>query len=477
MPECAPSGRGKFMGILDAFHSVSDLRTKKHDRRLRSEESAAKVNHASSEAKRIDAEAAAKLAAIEMERDRFNHEVQKWHIDTRYKTAILEEQIRAYREARADGADTNFHGLQVRYRRAPTAIEGAQQEELAAALPGRIDFIEILEAWRPSLQQIFLGLAPGGEHITVPLPALCHVALCGSTGSGKSNLMRLLLSQLLFVGAHVVIADPHYTAVDVESDEDWRPIEKRLAVEPAVSAKEIKDLLKWMAVDALPKRLAQRRRGEHVGRPCFLAMDELPAIVHKVPEASDYMGEIGREGRKVGLYLISSAQDFLVKTIGGNGAARDNFRTAIYGGGDATSARVLLDVRGTVDDGTLGKGVVMCRSQAQPQAAMMRVPYCSNQALYRLLPTATTARDTTAFTTAEDETEPLRNPTAVVESTLARRENGRMDARSMRIRELVKARVKPSKIIEEVWGISAKQGGDAYRKASDELASIMSDLV
>src|SRR5260221_12116084 len=239
----------------------------------------------------------------------------------------------------------------------PKQLSSPRERELE--LPGKCDFADILEVWRPTSQQILLGLAPGGGYITVPLKSLCHVALAGATGGGKSILMRLLLSQLIFVGARVILADPHFALVDAESGEDWRPIASRLYMEPSVSYPAIKDTLKWMATDELPKRLERRRAGELTGTPYFLALDELPAIVNKVPDAPDYMADLAREGRKVGLYLVSAAQDWLVKTIGGSGAVRDCFRTAIYVGGGATTARLLLDVKASVDDGGLGKGIIM----------------------------------------------------------------------------------------------------------------------
>jgi hypothetical protein len=54
-------------------------------------------------------------------------------------------------------------------------------------------------------------------------------------------------------------------------------------------------------------------------------------------------------------------------------------------GGDPTTARLLLDVKGSVDDGGLGRGVVLLRSAQVKQAAFARVPYVDNDSLYRLL--------------------------------------------------------------------------------------------
>ncbi len=160
--------------------------------------------------------------------------------------------------------------------------------------------------------------------------------------------------------------------------------------------------------------------------------------------------------------------------MGGTGAVRDCFRTAFYVGGDATSARVLLDVKGTVDDGGLGKGLVMLRSQATPQASLIRVPYASNDALEELLTiyphvkttdfSRTEMPDFAAFSTdsTTDSVEiPIERP---------------ISARATRVRELLREKTPTSKIIEEVWGVTTKQGGAPYKKAAHELSEIIAEL-
>jgi len=270
--------------------------------------------------------------------------------------------------------------------------------------------------------------------------------------------MRLLLPQLLNSKCNVALADPHYAPVDPESGEDWRPIASRLAIEPAVSYAAIKDVLSWLAYEELPRRLELRRQGVPVGAPYFLALDELPAIVDSVKQSPEMMGKLLREGRKVNVLLVSAAQDWLVKTIGGAGAVRDCFRTAFYVGGDTTSARVLLDVTGRVDDGGLGKGVVMLRSMATPQASLARVPSVSNESLYELLGN-------------QGGNEHFQEE--VMEGT-GKATLPALDARGRRIKEMLLARSRPAEIIKEVWSVS---GGRAYTKASDELAEITAHLL
>lgn len=251
-----------------------------------------------------------------------------------------------------------------------------------AELPGVVDLAAL--TFQPTPQAILLGLGPGGEPITVPAPQLCHVALVGATGGGKSNLMRLLLPQLQAIGARVCLADPHYAPIDPETGEDWRPITQRLHLAPAVSPAEIGALVGYLG-DELGRRLEKRRKGERVGPPIFLALDELPVIADTVPGAPAALGKLLREGRKVGLYTVGAAQTFLVKVVGGDSAARECYRTAFYTGGDLRSAAALLDVpQRTIPEGELGRGLVCLRSAVTNPAQLVRVPYASNQGVLNL---------------------------------------------------------------------------------------------
>ncbi len=257
-------------------------------------------------------------------------------------------------------------------------------------VPPACQFSQVLQSFQPTPERILLAYLSGGDMALSTAGGICHAALAGATGGGKSVIMRLLMAQLCAVGATVLLLNPHYTHFDIESGEDWTPFEPYLYDNP-MKCKDYRIIggyLKQVAEEMLPARLEKYARSEQVGAPFYLVLDELPAIVKHVPDAPGWMADILREGRKVKLFLVTAAQDFLVKTVmgkDGSGAVRDCFRTAVYVGGDPTTARVLLDVKGTVDDGGLGKGVVMLRSSQVKQAAFARVPYVDNESLYRLL--------------------------------------------------------------------------------------------
>ncbi len=353
------------------------------------------------------------------------------------------------------------------YQHLPTSTELVDK-----ALPtGIVDLTDLTANWRPSVQSITLAVGPGGEPYRVHAKDLCHVALAGATGGGKSNIMRLLLAQLVSAGAHVVLADPHYTPLDPESGDDWRPIASKLHMAPAVKASDIQHMLAWLATDELPRRLERRHKGQPVGVPLFFAVDEMPSIVKDIPEAPEHMGRLLREARKVGIFVIGAAQDFLVKTIGGAGAVRDCYRTAFYVGGDAQTARVLLDVRGSVDDGQLGQGLAMLRSKATPTAELVRVPLASNAAIYGLLGGRLPA---TAIDVIPSDDRPAGSQLVAspIMDAAALQCPPVRTAEAERVLALFRQGLDVAGVVREIYGVTSKQGR-TYQERSAEVQAVL----
>lgn len=252
-------------------------------------------------------------------------------------------------------------------------------------------FSSVQQRHMPTLDKIYLGSAMDGTEVFCTAKDLCHVALAGSTGGGKSSIMRMLMAQLCRAGAQVLLLNPHYTRYDLEHNEDWTPFTPYLVFDPMETRKYevIEHYLKHAAEEMLPYRLDRYAHSLSLGKPYFIVLDELPAITQHVPKASDYLAKLLREGRKVGIFLISASQDFLIKTIGGGSGIRECYRTAFYVGGDGTTAKELLDKPANqIPEDELGRGTVMLRCAEAPvvkKAAMARVPYVDNEALYRLL--------------------------------------------------------------------------------------------
>lgn len=344
------------------------------------------------------------------------------------------------------------------------ALLPADEPAAGPGLPGVTDLAAL--GFRPSLESILLALGEGGERITVPARALCHVALVGSTGGGKSNLLRLLLPQLQACGARVVLADPHFAPVDPETGEDWRPIATRLYMAPAVSAGEIGALLDYLG-DELARRIELRRAGQRWGPPLFLALDELPVIADTVPASAELLGKLLREGRKVGLYSVGSAQSFLVKVIGGDSSAREAYRTAFYVGGDLKSAVALLDLaQKDIAEGAISEGVAYLRSKATSPARLVRVPLASNAAVTGLLQ---------AYEPAPEEATG-KPDVSLMEARSAQASRSSIRPEAARAIELFRAGADLPEIVKELRNVTSSQGRK-YQEAAREVQQLLREAL
>lgn len=260
-------------------------------------------------------------------------------------------------------------------------------------------FSEVLRAgFTPMLDRLFLCRTEQGKDLFCAVKEPYHIALAGNTGGGKSSIMRMLMLQLCHLRVRVLMLNPHYTRYDIENDEDWTPFEPYLVHPPMECRKYevIEHYLRAAAKDLIPQRLEKRANSQPVGKPYFIVIDELPSIVREIEDAPDYMRVILEEGRKVGVFLISAAQDFLIKTISpkaGGGSIRECYRTVYYVGGDPTTGKTLLDMPPSlIPEDALGKGVVMFRGVPSKKATQVFVPYVDNESLYLLLGPSTYKR-------------------------------------------------------------------------------------
>lgn len=266
-------------------------------------------------------------------------------------------------------------------------------------------FSEVLaKGFVPTVHKIFVGRTMEGKDIFVSAEDLCHVALAGKTGGGKGSLMRLLMVQLCYVGAKVLLLNPHYMrwvrAKDgAKFDEDWTPFEginprtgKSYLEAPPMKSADVEPIakcLKWSVETLLAKRKLEGREGGKVFAPYFIVLDEWPDVVSEVNKAADYLGKLLRQGRKYGIFVIVASQDFQVKTTGmDGGSVRKCLLTCFYTGGDTTTAKELLysEKPSGLPENKIGKGTVLLRcTGTKNEATLAKVPFVDNAAVYRLL--------------------------------------------------------------------------------------------
>lgn len=224
------------------------------------------------------------------------------------------------------------------------------------AVPAESDLPEML-VWKDeylSDKNFVLTLGEGFTGpVTVDLAKIPHILLGGSTGSGKSVLLKLLLMQSLKKGAVVCIAD---FKGGVDFPEAWRQ-----KCRMCFDEQDLLDLLTAL-VDELERRKAllsdtsysnideyNQGTGEHLERYIF-ACDEIAEVLDKtgmdnarkkqIGQLETKLSTIARQGRAFGIHLILATQRPDADIL--NGQIRNNLDCRICGRADAILSQIIL---------------------------------------------------------------------------------------------------------------------------------------
>lgn len=358
-----------------------------------------------------------------LDRKERQHEVSHKHqqaLEQQYRASLLEEETKSRKKSREmmdetllmmraasinglsvnmeygnDGTIKRFQTIAPQQILAKTSVQelAAAQQQIASpdtAFPAPHDFTSVLQSFRPTAQSIYM-LSTVDAPVTVPMSKVCHVGIGGNTGAGKTNITRMLTAQILYCRGQVYMANPNYNPVKLNGEhvEDWRPI-VRLLQKPV--ARDINDINKLLItfLKVFEERKKQADQSLRRGADMFLVLCELPAMIAQDTKEMDITTKITRllrEARQYGIHVISEFQDALVSTIGGSSGSRENYNTGYYGGGDAKTATILLNLpkgEKVSEEGIGYKGSVYLRCEST-KARAGRVPFFSNQALYELL--------------------------------------------------------------------------------------------
>lgn len=220
--------------------------------------------------------------------------------------------------------------------------------------------------------------------VTVNLAVTPHVLIGGSTGSGKSILLKSLLMQAIQKDASVYIAD-------FKGCVDYPGVWKK---ECHLISDEIKlrDTLKELAGELETRKeilrdaeCANIREYNEKIRPTFkriiIACDEVAELLDKtglskegkdkIDEIAGYLSTIARQGRAFGLHLILATQRPDATILPGQ--IKNNIDCRICGRADNVLSMIILDNADAADqiskdaqgrfltnDGTLFQGFIFC---------------------------------------------------------------------------------------------------------------------
>jgi len=199
--------------------------------------------------------------------------------------------------------------------------------EVPRTTPGVIHFSAILQQLPRRMTPLQGVLGQDGDGLPLLLrldaPVVTHVLIAGTTGSGKTMLMRqFLLSLALFYRqgrVQLVLIDPKQRGLRplAKLPHLWRPL--------ASTGKEIRHLLAEVVA------LMEKRDRQSDGWPkVVVAVDEVAEVAMTAgPPAMAALTRIAQRGREAGIHLVASTQKPTSSLLGP--LLKGNFPTRIVG--------------------------------------------------------------------------------------------------------------------------------------------------
>lgn len=196
--------------------------------------------------------------------------------------------------------------------------------------------------------------------VTVDLAVVPHILLGGSTGSGKSILLKLLIMEAIQKGAEVCVAD---FKGGVDYPAAWQTRCRFCFDEPALLCllDELADTLqqrKQLFRDSGCADLREYNAAAAQKLPrCVFACDEVAEVLDKTGAAKERREQIGqietrlatiaRQGRAFGLHLILATQRPDANILAGQ--IRNNIDCRICGRADTVLSQIILDSTDAAD--------------------------------------------------------------------------------------------------------------------------------
>ncbi len=323
---------------------------------------------------------------------------------------------------------------------------------------------------------LILGFTQSGP-LTGSWRDLYSSAVAGVSGSGKTTTIRFLACQSALHGARFIVIDPHADTGDDSLAATLSPLQHAMLCEPAGDDSSI-----LQAVKLVRSRLDARLHGDKERSPIVMAVDEFTRCMRSsviADELASLIEAIGQEGRKLGVYAMLAGQVWTAERAGGT-PLRDALASCYVHRIKRRQANFLLQLGDELPETlTLPTGAAFLY-RTSGEIEEVRVPLTTAadvEHVASLLQPLPTARYTT---TIDVEPEPIRSEPvaalAVGDSMPLPAHSKALNARSERVRELVRAGTSQKDILRDVWGITTS-GGAQYTRAAAELRQVLAELV
>jgi len=209
-----------------------------------------------------------------------------------------------------------------------------------------------------------IGIDSFGEVINFDITKAPHLLVVGTTGSGKSVFLNVLIANLVAMGneASVYLIDPKRVEFAVYEDA-WMSsninvvyhtyIDTILLLKKAIHT--MNERYKWMA----KKGYKSIKEINSKLQTIYIIIDEINDLIQKdvTGELSSMLCELARKSRAAGIHLIIATQRASASVI--NGHIKANFPTRIiFKVASAVESRIVMDVNGAERLSSRGDGII-----------------------------------------------------------------------------------------------------------------------
>ncbi len=207
-------------------------------------------------------------------------------------------------------------------------------------------------------QTAVLGLDESGIPLLLrlPSPEVAHVLVAGTTGSGKTALVR---SMALSLAMHNRLGEVQMLFIDPKGNgfDPFAPLDRQGPFLPHLLRPTVRDV--HQAIFLLGEMVEEmvRRDREKISEPrVVIFIDELADLMQQGGKAMDrLMTRLIQRGRSAGIHVVACTQKPLVASIGS--LTRSNFPVRLVGSvASADDAKIAAGIPGTGAEKLLGRG-------------------------------------------------------------------------------------------------------------------------
>jgi DNA segregation ATPase FtsK/SpoIIIE, S-DNA-T family len=244
--------------------------------------------------------------------------------------------------------------------------------------------------------RVALGKGVGGEAVSIDLAAMPHLLIAGATGSGKSVMLNVLISSLLFQNTpddvRMLMIDPKMVELTIYNGIPhlYSPVVTEMDKVLGVLRWTIREMERRYALfrDASVRNLARynqqlAREGQRKLPFIVVVVDELADLMMVAPdEVEDCICRLAQLARATGIHLVIATQRPSVDVV--TGLIKANFPARMaFAMSSQVDSRTILDQVGA--EKLLGRGDMLYQSPSAPKPVRLQAALISDQEIERLV--------------------------------------------------------------------------------------------